>query len=213
VKQGDLLFRLDQTTALADAQVAAQRLSVAQAKVEALRSGAFADPKAGHDLPVAEKERDLAQVESDIAQRKLQRTEVRATESGLAIFSSRTELVGKPVRVGEKIMEIADPAHGAYRAELAVHDAIPISDGAEMQVFLDADPLVAHSASLISVSFHAQPEADGKMSYRVMAKSRDEKTPPQLGLRGTAQITGQTSTLGMVLLRRPIAAIRQYLGR
>jgi hypothetical protein len=211
VKAGDMLFRLDKTTRSSEAEVAAQRVLVAEAKVDALKNGAFGDINAGHDLPVAEKELELARLESEIAARLLASTDVRATQDGVASFASRDELTGKTVRAGERILEIANPAQVEYRATLAVHDAIALAPGARVRVFLDTDPLDVHAATIASQSFHAQADAEGQLGYRIIAEPHRGETA-RLGVRGVAQITGKPSTLGMALLRRPIAAIRQYVG-
>ncbi len=211
VKPGDVLFRLDRTLRQADAEVAAQRVAVALAKVDALKNGSFGDAAAGHDLPMAEKELQLAKLESAIAARLLGETDVRSHKAGIASFAPRDELIGKTVRADERIMEIADPRHIEYRATLAIHDAIELPPAAKMRVFLDTDPLDVHAATVASMSFHAQADADGQLGYRIIAAPSDGTTAP-LGVRGTAQITGRRSTLGMALLRRPIAAIRQYAG-
>jgi hypothetical protein len=37
-------------------------------------------------------------------------------------------------------------------------------------------------------------------------------SPVRLGLRGSARLDGQEVSLGYFLLRRPISAVRQWLG-
>jgi multidrug efflux pump subunit AcrA (membrane-fusion protein) len=211
VQASDVIYSFDVTTLRAEAEIAAKKVQVANSKLVTSQQGAFTDPEAKRNLLVAEKELELAQTEHDYAVEVLAKAQVKAGRDGLAIFSSVNDLKGKPVRVGEKIMEIADPAQVTYRVSLPVHDAIPLSEGSNAKFFLDADPLNPRQAMLTEISFHAKPEASGIMSYQIEARS-EEAEPPRIGLRGTAQLTGESVSLGFYLLRRPIAALRQHFG-
>lgn len=212
VRQGQLLFRFDDTTQRADVSVASQKFAVAQARLETARNGAFSDAEMKRSLAVVERETDLAEAELAYAQSLLSRTEVVAPAAGLLIYSAKSDWTGRPVRVGEKVMEIADPRHVAYRIDLAVHDAIALDQGAHVRLFLDADPLHPRQAQLFQESYHATEKAGGQLSYTLRAKPVGAGEPPRIGLRGTAQLSGEYVSLGFYLLRRPIAAARQYFG-
>jgi Biotin-lipoyl like len=213
VAQGDVLLRFDPTILQSDEQVAAERVSVALAKLAASQTGAFTSDEAKGRLPVDEKELQLAQVEHRNAQMFLSRVNVLASKQGVATFASRSDLIGKPVRVGEKLMDIADPGDIAYRIDLSVHDAIALEGQNHVRIFLDADPLNGHDAVISEMSYHALPQPDASLAYRIKAMPLTGKNKPRLGLRGTAQITGEKVGLWFFLLRRPIASLRQYLGR
>jgi Biotin-lipoyl like/HlyD family secretion protein len=212
VKKGEVLLRLDSTLQRADADIATQKLAVANARLETARNGAFSDSEMKRSLNVVEREKDLAQAELDYARSLLLRTEIVAPDAGLLIFTSKADWAGKPVRTGERIMEIADPAHVAYQIDLAVHDAIALDNGASVRLFFDADPLYPRSALLYEESYHATEKAGGVLSYTLRARPKDDLPPPRIGLRGTAQMSGEWVSLGFYLLRRPIAAARQYVG-
>jgi hypothetical protein len=212
VKAGDLLFIYDQTILLADANISQQRLMVAQAKLATAKNAAFGDVEAKRQLSELQSEVDLASAERRYAGQVLQRSEVRAPVAGLLIYSTRSDWEGKPVRVGEKIMEVADPAKIAYRIDLGVHDAVSLQAGNSAQVFSDADPLHPRSASVREMSFHALEKQAGVLSYLVKAVPTGAEPPLRIGLRGTAQLRGDNVSLGFYLFRRPIAALRQYFG-
>ncbi len=213
VSKGDVLLRFDSTILQSDEQVAGERVAVAVAKLASSQNGAFASDEAKGRLPVDEKELQLAQVQHRNAQVLLSRVNVLAGKQGVAIFASRSDLIGKPVRVGEKLMDIADPDDIAYRIDLSVHDAIALHGQNRVRVFLDADPLNGHDAMISEMSYHALPQPDASLAYRIKADPVSDSSKPRLGLRGTAQITGEKVGLWFFLFRRPIAALRQYLGR
>ncbi len=213
VGQGTPLLRFDATVLQSDEQVAAQRVAVAAARLAAAQSGAFSDDDAKSSLPVAERELSLAEVQHRNAQMYLSKINVVAGQAGVATFATRNDLIGKPVRVGEKLMDLADPANIAYRIDLPVHDAIALQESNAVKVFLDADPLNGHEAKITELSYHALPQPDGSLAYRIVAEPTQGSVNPRLGLRGTAQLSGETVQLWFFLFRRPIAAFRQYIGR
>jgi multidrug resistance efflux pump len=196
----------------ADLAIAAQKVEGAESRLSAARNGAFSDGEAMRSLTVSEKELQLAEAERDLSQSLLERTTVMAAQDGLLIYASRSELMGKPVRTGEKVMEIADPAHVAFRIDLSVKDSIVLAPGAAVRLFLDADPLHPLSAEVREMAYHAQEVPGGTLAYDLRAQARSGEAP-RIGLRGTAQVTGEKVALGFYLLRRPLAALRQYFGR
>jgi multidrug resistance efflux pump len=212
VQAGQLLFRLEDTVLKAEAAIATQKADVAAARYATAQNGAFSDMDLKRSVAVAAKEYELARAEQDFSMAMLARTEVRADRSGVLIYSSKSDWIGKPVRVGERVMEIADPQRVEYRVDVGVHDAIALAPSNDVKLFFDADPLHHRDAKISSLSFHASPQADGQMTYRVTAQAVGDEAPQRIGFRGTAQVKGEEVSLGFYILRRPIAALRQAIG-
>jgi hypothetical protein len=213
VSAGDRLFSLDTTTLNAEAVIAAQKVEVELSKLTTARQGAFSSDDYKRSVLVAEKEYELAKVERDHALALLAKAEVKTDHPGIAIFASVNDLKGKPVQVGERIIEVADPSRIIYRVQLAAADRIDLSTGARVRLFLDADPLLVRHATVRSISFHATPDASGMIAYKIDSAATDDPgEPPAIGLRGTAQLLGEPVSLGYYLFRRPIAALRQRFG-
>ncbi|CAK0772308.1 hypothetical protein WCLP8_4850003 [uncultured Gammaproteobacteria bacterium] len=112
------------------------------------------------------------------------------------------------------ILFIADPARVEARVHLAVRDAIALTSGTEVELFLDADPLRPLPATLASASYEAEMTPSGVMSYRLNAAFSGEAAQlPRIGLQGTAKVYGMPAPLALVLFRRPLATLRQTLGQ
>lgn len=213
VRAGDLLFTFDDTRQKADVTIAAQKVLVAESRLTTARNGAFNDAELKRSLATMEMELQLAQAEQAYAQTVLLRGEVRAARDGLLLYAARSDWIGKPVRTGEKVMEIADPSHVAFRLDLPVQDSIVLGDNRLVWLFLDADPLHPRAAQIREMSYHAREIPGGGLAYQIMALPADHGAAIRIGLRGTAQVSGAKVPLGFYLLRRPIAALRQYFGR
>lgn len=213
VAAGQVLVRLDDTELRNRAEIAERDALVADSTYKKAAQLAFVDARGRHDMAIAKAELDLKLAERDYARDLLARTEIKAERAGVAFFADKSDLVGKPVAVGEKLMELADPAASEFRIDLPVGDSIVLHDGARVKVFLDSDPLHPIDAHLIRAAYKAAPREAQQLAFRLVAAG-DASQPAKLrlGMRGTAQIYSDPVPLGFFLFRRPIAALRQWSG-
>ena len=212
VQAGDVLFKLDATELAAAADVARQRVGVAETRLATARNGAFSDLDMKRALATLEQELQLAKAEQDLANSRLSRANVVAGTSGVLVYSSRNDWLGKPVRVGERVMDIADPQNVGARVDVGVHDSLALESGNGMRLFFDSDPLHPRRAVAYEKSFNAIERTSGQLTYTVRAAFASGDALPRIGLRGTAQLIGESVPLGFYLFRRPIAALRQHFG-
>ena len=77
---------------------------------------------------------------------------------------------------------------------------------------MDADPLNPLEAKIERASYYAAPTPDGQMAYETHARISSPYALPRIGARGVAKIYVDTAPLIFWLLRRPIAAVRQFIG-
>ncbi|MBF0357929.1 MAG: HlyD family efflux transporter periplasmic adaptor subunit [Magnetococcales bacterium] len=211
VKKEQTLFRLVQTSYRNQKDVADTILKVAKAELLKSRQLAFSDPSIKAGLPLLQAVVEQRTVEAEHANRLLQRTVVHSQRDGVAIFADAGEWRGRPVQVGEKIMVIADPQMARLDLRMAIKDAVIMQPGAEVLFFLNTDPLNPLPAVLEHVAYNATPTADGFLAYRLLARFIDEK-PPRIGLMGTGKIFGDKVSLFYYLFRRPLTALRQFIG-
>ena len=148
--------------------------------------------------------------ERDYARELLSRAEVRAERDGIAVFADAERWTGKPVRTGERLLELADPQQAELKIELDVGDAIGFASQAPVTLFLDGDPLTPHQAILERAAYESEQTPSGNLAYRLDARFTD--APPRIGLRGTAKVYGENVPLAVYLFRRPLAAIRKAIG-
>jgi len=214
VEKGQLLFTFADTDLRNRVKLAGQAVSVAEARYQQNLRTSFSDSRAKRELSIAQSELQLKASEYDYAQELLKNTRVTAGASGLVLFADKDTWTGRPVSVGERIMRIADPGKVEVTINLPVSDAIILEQQAPVELYLDSDPLKPVSASVSSASFHAQPDGDGVLSYRVRAQfaAISGEQPPRIGLRGTAKVYGDKVRLAYFLLRKPISAVRQWTG-
>jgi multidrug efflux pump subunit AcrA (membrane-fusion protein) len=213
VKAGDVLARLVDTAQRNQLEIAEQEVAVAEAKWRQISLAAFNDANARRELSVVTSERLLKQAERDYARDLLARTIIRAERDGVAIYADKRELTGRPVQTGQRLMDVADPAKIRIRAQAPLDDAMALQTGGRLRFFPDADPLNPVDATVTETGHQARPTESGSLAFRVDADlpaAAAERL--RIGHRGTAQIFGETVSLGFYLLRRPLSAFRQKFG-
>lgn len=109
-------------------------------------------------------------------------------------------------------MEVADPDRMQLRIDVPVADAIAVVKGAKVRAFLDSDPLRPAIATVVAASFEARQVEGDALAYRIYASLDDRPGNIRLGIRGTAQISGDTVLLAYYLFRKPISFMRQRFG-
>ena len=210
---GQTLFTFNDTELRNRLRLAGEAVKVAEARYQQALRTSFADERAKRELAIAQSELQLRAAEYDYAKELLDKTRVAAARDGIVLFASRDEWTGRPVSTGERIMRLADPKQVEMTVRVPVADAIVLTEGARVDLYLDADPLRAIGATLTSASFHATPDASDILSYTVRARFEDGGAAlPRLGLRGTAKVHGERVTLAYYLMRKPFAVIRQWAG-
>lgn len=212
VAQDQLIVRFTDTVLRNRLEVAEREVLVAEARLKKATQLGFEDPRGRRELAVTASEFAVKTAERDFARDMYQRTIIRATRPGLAVYSDKNALIGKPVVVGERIMQIADPEQVKVSIELSASDAIVLKQGARVKVFLDSDPLHAREATVAVADYQAQVRQGNMLVFQVVAKFAPDETLPRLGSRGIAQLYGDRVYLGFYLFRRPVAAIRQWTG-
>jgi multidrug resistance efflux pump len=216
VKEGDLLFSLDEASLKNRREVALKALAVARADAMAAQQKSFENDNSRADLAslngkVAERQAEVASLED-----QLRRLDVRAPRTGVVAFGDVNDWQGKPVVTGERVALLADPKDAGLMVYLAVADAITLQTGAEVKLFLQVAPLKPLQAQVSQTSYQAVLSPEGVSAYRLRAKFVDLKDEQRelarIGLKGTAKLYGEKAPLAYYLFRRPISALRELTG-
>lgn len=213
VKQGDRLLRFNDVILRNKLDVAEREVQVAEAALKKASQLAFSSDDGHKQLRSAMADLELKKAQWQFASDLFAQTVLKAERDGVAIFADKQSLLGKPLRVGERIMQIADPAKVEIRIEVPVADALMLKPGAKVKLFLDSAPVAAEQAILRTSDYQAQKTAGDSLAFHAVADFvQQPEQLPRIGVRGTAQIYGEDSFLGMYLFRRPLSVLRQWIG-
>jgi len=212
VSEGQHIFTFEDTNYRNQFEVAEKKLAVAMAEIRKASQAAFTDDESLAQVPLLREVAKLREAERDYARELLDQVKVEAPRSGLLLYSDPSDWIGRPVVVGERIMEIASPERVELRIDLPIEDAIALKKGADVKVFLDAEPLETRAATVIHASYHAEVLPGNVLAYRVTAQLNDPHPDVRIGWQGTAKIYNEKVSLFFLLFRRPLATLRQFIG-
>jgi len=212
IQAGEALVQFDSREWQSERDIAEQALLVAQAQLRTAQQSGLMDARHNARLAELEAEVQLKQSQQDLAQNRVEKTRVLAPSAGLVLLNDPAQWRGKPVSVGERILELADPNQVQIRILLPVADAIAMQPGTPVSLFLNVNPLSAYDAKVRHATFEPELTPEGILAYRVLADLLVPDQLPRIGLRGTAKLYGEQVSLFYYLFRRPITTVRQTLG-
>lgn len=213
IEKGAPLIRLLDTVWRNKLEIAEREVTVAESRVAKANQLAITDTRGRHELGIARAELALRVAERTYAREMYERLLIRAPAAGIALFSDKKDLLGRPFSVGERLMDIADPAMLELKIELAVSDSLLLGNGARVKAFMDTDPLSHIEAAITRFDYQARLNDSRIAVHRVFADATaGGSTRLRLGARGTAQVHGPRTSLAYLVFRRPITALRQWAG-
>lgn len=211
VRKDQPLFGFDQALIHSRMEVAQQLLATAEADYRQTYQLALNDAKSKAQLALLAGKIEEKRAELVFAREQQQRATVLAPQAGMVLMDDPSEWIGKPVAVGERILRIATPGDVEVEAWIPLSDAIALPDEASVHLYLNASPLSPVSAQVRYLAHDAVQRPDGVYAYRLRA-TLSESTAHRVGLKGTARVQGGWVPLAYWLLRRPLAAVRTFLG-
>ncbi|MGE0973147.1 efflux RND transporter periplasmic adaptor subunit (plasmid) [Klebsiella sp. WOUb02] len=212
VKQGQVLVRLDARDLENQRENARQQFASADAQYRQAQQMALNDTDAKAQLAVLASRRQQAQIDMAFLEAQLARMESASPRDGVAIFDDVSDLLGRSVSVGERIMMVADPHDAELEIQLPATDAIALDHDAEVRLFLNVAPNSPQPAYLTQIGYRASLNADNVMAYRLHARFQRDDPILRVGLKGTAKVYGYRTVLIAYLLRKPWSSLRVWLG-
>ena len=135
------------------------------------------------------------------------------SRDGLALFDDPNDWIGRPVTIGERLLEIADPTQGELEIWLPIADAITLKPGADVEFFLNISPGAPLHAKIRQTSYEATQSPANLLGYRLTATLDGSAAMPRIGLRGTGQdLRREGDAVLLSGLPPATAAARQFLG-
>ena len=206
------LVALDDTTLRNRREVLVKSMGSVQAELLATTQKSFDNMQSRGEIAplsgrVEERRAELAYIDE-----QLQRSVITSPKAGITVFGDPNDWRGRPVAAGERVMLIANPATLGVLVHVPVADAIALAPGAPVRLFLHVSPLSPLDGKVIETGYQALLSPDNIASYRVRTNLDEKNDKTRIGLKGTAKLYGERVALGYWLLRRPLAAAREWLG-
>jgi len=212
VASGDPLFRYDDRASLQDLEVAERQVRIVRAQLDEALALAMREREAQARTRILQAQ--LAQEEARLALARYicSRLKIKAPTEGLIEMSEPTEWQGRPVKVGERLLRIIAPERTRVRFWLAERDRIPGVEQNEARIFLPSVPSEVFRVRLLWLNTAVQASPQGAPSFVGEAEWAESHPAFALGQQGHIALYGANQPLVFSLLRKPLAAVRPWLG-
>ena len=212
VKKGQLLFEYDKRVPLQDLRIAQEKLKIIKSEYERSTALAQRDKKALAELAVEELKVRKEELELELAEYRASQLEVSSPIAGVALFDNPEEWHGKPVKIGEKVMVVANPSKTKVRMWVPEDDNIVLDKQKNIKVILNVSPEISREARIIYIASYTTVSTKQVPSFEAEAEWVGDQSDVKLGLKGTAIIYGQEVSLFYWIVRKPYAYVRRYFG-
>ncbi len=212
VEAGQTLFSFDDTETRSKLALAESGLQVAIADYRRATNKAFHDQRSKAERETFKLRVEEKQLERNYALQNLQKTIVTANRAGVVVFNDVNDWIGKPVKVGERILTIAQADDTEVEIWVPVEDGTNLEKGAKVDVFLNINPAKPIQAVVRQTSYKPTESQSGELGFKLKAKLLDKGNEARLGLKGTAKVYGERVSLFYFLFRRPWSVFRQKFG-
>ncbi|NVK01153.1 MAG: HlyD family efflux transporter periplasmic adaptor subunit [Oceanospirillaceae bacterium] len=205
------LYSLDKRELESQVKIASRELDSLNVEFRQVSQQVLTDPRLRPRIrllegQIAEKQAEIAYIDE-----LLNRTDINSPTSGIVLLDDPSEWLGRPVQTGEKIMVVAQPGQVEIEAWLSPTDLIELQPENEVTLFLNSQPLNPVPGKLRYLGHEALPRNEGTLAYRIRASITDT-TLVRLGAQGTLKIAGDQVSVAYWVLRRPLAALRSWVG-
>ncbi len=212
VQKGDLLFEYDKRVPLQDLKVAAKKVEIIKAEVDRATAESQRDKKALAELAVEALKLKKEQLELELAQFHASQLNVYAPIQGITMLDSPEDWEGKPVKMGERVLIIANPQETRVRMWIPEDDNIEINLKEPIKVFLNIKPEKGLKAKIIYVASYTHVTEKSISSFVAEADWVEKDSDEKLGLKGTAVLYGENVSLFYWIIRKPWSYVRRYIG-
>lgn len=212
VKKGEVLFSLDDVELTNQVELAKKDLLVAKERYRRAYQDAYDNQQSKAEIAVLKEEVGIKEQALKHKRQLLNRSEIKAQESGVVIFTSKNDWLGKPISIGERVMLLADGKGKQLEINVPANDMLEITRGDKVNFFANTNPLHSISASVDYASFIATTNSQDELVYHVIANFSADEELPRYGIKGTAKIYGHRVTLFYYLFRRPLIYLQSYIG-
>lgn len=212
VEAGQILLRMEETALRGRREMAQEALNTAQTTLARLRREALSNPEKRIEMTALQSDMVTKRLEYDYASTLLSRAQITAPRGGVAVFSDKNALLGKPAGTGDVLMQIANPAEKELLIRIPADAMIRLTQDSKVRFHLNVEPLNGHDARIETLGYQASADADGLLTYKIRAALAEGDDDMRIGWKGTARVKGEWAVLSYAVLRRPLSALRRISG-
>lgn len=212
VEKNALLASYDDRVPLQTLIVAEKQVDIAQKELNRVMALGLHDDKSQTELGVANQKLQKEQASLDLAKYQASLLKVLSPSPGVVILDNPEDWRGKPVKVGEKIMVVANPKDTKVRMWIPESDNVVLRTDIPVKIYLNITPEISYEANLVYIANESVQNEENISSFIAEAEWVKPPEEAKLGLKGTAILYGDNVPFLYYVFRKPWAALRRFTG-
>ncbi len=212
VQKDALLASYDARVPLQTLKVAEKQVDIAQKELNRVMTLGLRDEKSQTELAIANQKLQKEIASLDLAKHHASLLKVLSPIKGIVILDNPEDWRGKPVKVGEKIMVIADQLNTKVKMWIPENDNVVLRFDIPVKVYLNISPETSYEAKLIYIANESILNEENISSFIAEAEWVNQPSDLKLGLKGTAILYGDNVPLLYYIIRKPWASFRKLTG-
>lgn len=212
VQKGELLFEYDRRVPEEEYRTTQKQVEVAREELNRAMTLGLADPKSLAEVQILKLKLQKEEIAHELAKTQKDKLDVEAGMQGVIVMDDPDEWRGRPVKVGERVLSISDPARTKIKIWVPESDNVAIDPEIPLQITLNVSPERNYSAKLSYIAFESQIGEGEVPAFQGEANWDQPHEEVKLGLRGTAILYGERVSLFYFIVRKPWSTFRHFTG-
>jgi len=212
INRGEVILEYDKQVPIRNLKVAEKEVEILEAEANRARTMGLTDQESRTQLGILLLKLDKQKINLNLQRWYASLLSLRSPVSGVVIINNPDAWTGKPVRTGERIMSISDPAKTKIKIWIPEEDNVILDPKQDLKIYLNVNPESSYSARLTYIANESFVSEDMPPSFIAEAEWVDHPKNIKLGLKGTAILYGERVSLLYFILRKPWAFFRRSVG-
>lgn len=214
VNNDTVLFKFDTIDLKNNLRVKEQELKKLETEQQQARALGFQDLE--ERAKIFRLNQDIAAKKQEIsyANEQFDLSVVKSPSPGIVLYKDKSDLLGKPVKIGETVMRIADSDSQLIEIWLNIDDSLKLEKNMRLYYYSNQAPFSAMPATLTYYSHDAYITPTNEVAFRLLARFEKEDNDFVIGDHGQVKLYGEKKTLlGLFIFQKPISKLRKWLYR
>ncbi|MDQ6963208.1 MAG: efflux RND transporter periplasmic adaptor subunit [Mariprofundaceae bacterium] len=212
VRKNQHLLSFDRRTLQRDIEEAEAEVGVAKAEHIRLRNSAFDDSQARAKMQLQFVEIERRQTRLKFLHQQTKYLHLYSPTAGVVQINHEEELIGKPVKIGERLAVLANPEKTEWVAEVSVQDIGYIEKGLEVEIYLDHDPLNPVQGTIRDVDFEVTLGLNQTPVIIAYIDWNDPENAQSPGEHGSMHLEAKDMPFWYAVFRKPLGNLYERFG-
>lgn len=212
VKKDDILYQYDSRLAYHNLLISKKEVEIYEEELRRARTLGLNDQTSLKELGELNLKLEKEKVNLQYVEWQTTQLIQKAPSDGVVFMDNPDRWRGKPVKLGERVMTLNNPANTKLKIWIPEDDNVVLDPEKYLKVFLNVTPSKSYEAHLVYIANESSISDLKVPSFLAEAEWEVPLEEDKLGLKGTVILYGERVSLFYYLIRKPLGILRRHVG-